>query len=507
MSLRSACSAAMRRFASPALPPLPRSTPAPLRWPTPTSNLRHFAIDSKDPQLPPQPSSRITASMLRPSVSLSDLTDDPHEPTPHEYRRIGAPSVPRMRPEMEEKYHRERESLELETEEDAGRTARLQAEAQEEEMKRLKGNFRTTSGVIGILGLAGWLYLGLPDEEEKKENAQKGFVQQLVSINSRAWGRVRGLYGSVQAPTDTKILPDPLPGGYQRPLTLFVELNDTLGHLAWDKNVGWRVATRPGVKQFLSYLSRYYEIVIFTTQPGMLAAPVVDAIDPLRWSMYQLYREHTRYVKGLYVKDLDTLNRDPKKVIMIDVDEKSYSLQPENGLLIKPWKGDPSDRELYRMTTVLEELAWLMTLNVEDVRPFLNSIRNFDKEDIPTAWEKYKADRRQIWDKPSANAPAAAAAPARGLRSSLSGLLGSGIGAGAAEKKSMNPFDLIEQMAREERAIFAKEQQDSKISFEALMKDREEAQKKMLEDMKSKKLKLYDLWGGTAMQPPPPQQG
>ncbi|KAI8802298.1 HAD-like domain-containing protein [Cladochytrium replicatum] len=499
MSLRSACSAAVRRIASPALPSLPR-TPTPFRW-----NLRCFATDKKDPQPPPQPSSRITASMLRPSVSLSDLTEDSHEPTPHEYRRIGSPSTPRMRPDAEPQHQ---EVSGLETEEDAGRMARLQAEAQEEEMKRLKGNFRTTSGVIGILGLAGWLYLGLPDEEEKKEDVQKGLVQQLVSVNSRAWSRIRGLYGSVQAPTDTKILPDPLPGGYQRPLTLFVELNDTLGHLAWDKNLGWRVATRPGVKQFLSYLSRYYEIVIFTTQPGMLAAPVVDAIDPLRWSMYQLYREHTRYVKGLYVKDLDTLNRDPKKVIILDVDEKSYSLQPENGLLIKAWKGDPSDRELYRMTTVLEELAWLMTLNVEDVRLFLNSIRNFDKEDIPAAWEKYKADRRQIWDKPSANAPAAAAAPARGLRSTLSGLLGAGVGAGAADKKSMNPFDLIEQMAREERAIFAKEQQqNSKISFEALMRDREEAQKKMLEEMKSKKLKLYDLWGGAAMQPPPPQQG
>ena len=38
------------------------------------------------------------------------------------------------------------------------------------------------------------------------------------------------------------------------------------------KAVGWRVATRPGVKQFLANLSRYYEVVIYTTQPGYVGS-------------------------------------------------------------------------------------------------------------------------------------------------------------------------------------------------------------------------------------------
>jgi import inner membrane translocase subunit TIM50 len=63
-------------------------------------------------------------------------------------------------------------------------------------------------------------------------------------------------------------LPDPLPAPYNRPFTLVVEMNDALSHLVWDKDKGWRVATRPGLKQFLSYLSRYYEIVIFTKTPA-----------------------------------------------------------------------------------------------------------------------------------------------------------------------------------------------------------------------------------------------
>lgn len=30
---------------------------------------------------------------------------------------------------------------------------------------------------------------------------------------------------------------------------------------------GWRTAKRPGVDYFIAYLSQFYEIVIFTTQP------------------------------------------------------------------------------------------------------------------------------------------------------------------------------------------------------------------------------------------------
>ena len=89
---------------------------------------------------------------------------------------------------------------------------------------------------------------------------------------------------------DDKLLPDLLPDPYQRPYTLVLELNDALVHLVWDKETGWRgifsfhgynniiinlslylVATRPGVKQFLSYLSRYYELVIFTSSQNYVS--------------------------------------------------------------------------------------------------------------------------------------------------------------------------------------------------------------------------------------------
>lgn len=71
-------------------------------------------------------------------------------------------------------------------------------------------------------------------------------------------------------PPSKKLLPDPLPGGYARPYTLLIELSDTLVHMVWEKHDGWKAAIRPGAKQLLANLSRYYEIVFFTSQPGMV---------------------------------------------------------------------------------------------------------------------------------------------------------------------------------------------------------------------------------------------
>jgi import inner membrane translocase subunit TIM50 len=81
---------------------------------------------------------------------------------------------------------------------------------------------------------------------------------------------------------------------------------------------------------------------------------VNTALDPYQYATYRLYRDHTRLIDGKYVKDISQLNRDPKKVIMVDIDPNAYSLQPENGLHLKPWKGEAGDRELNRLETFLE---------------------------------------------------------------------------------------------------------------------------------------------------------
>lgn len=70
------------------------------------------------------------------------------------------------------------------------------------------------------------------------------------------------------------------------------------------------------------------------------------------------------------------------KVLIIDTDENSFKLQPENAIYLEPWDGKADDR-LLRLIPFLEYLA---TQQVSDVRPILKSFP--DNKNIPEAFEK-----------------------------------------------------------------------------------------------------------------------
>ena len=53
--------------------------------------------------------------------------------------------------------------------------------------------------------------------------------------------------------------------------------------------------------------------------------------------MHRLFREATKFHNGSHVKDLSALNRDLKKVIIVDDDPKAFQLQPSNAIQIKPY--------------------------------------------------------------------------------------------------------------------------------------------------------------------------
>jgi mitochondrial import inner membrane translocase subunit TIM50 len=65
---------------------------------------------------------------------------------------------------------------------------------------------------------------------------------------------------------------------------------------------GWRTAKRPGLNSLLAHLSRFYEIVLFTSAQVTYAGPIVDRIDPSGYIMYRLYRDATKFVNNHHVK-------------------------------------------------------------------------------------------------------------------------------------------------------------------------------------------------------------
>ncbi|XP_040108715.1 mitochondrial import inner membrane translocase subunit TIM50 isoform X2 [Oryx dammah] len=131
---------------------------------------------------------------------------------------------------------------------------------------------------------------------------------------------------------------------------------------------GWRFKKRPGIETLFQQLAPLYEIVIFTSETGMTAFPLIDSVDPHGFISYRLFRDATRYMDGHHVKDISCLNRDPARVVVVDCKKEAFRLQPYNGVALRPWDGNSDDRVLLDLSAFLKTIA----LNgVEDVRTVL----------------------------------------------------------------------------------------------------------------------------------------
>ncbi|KAF2896530.1 hypothetical protein ILUMI_09644 [Ignelater luminosus] len=180
----------------------------------------------------------------------------------------------------------------------------------------------------------------------------------------------------IKEPSREKLLPDELMYPYFQPkYTLVLELTDVLVHPDWTYQTGWRFKKRPGIDHFLDTLSGSYEIVVYTAEQGMTVFPIIEALDPKNLITYKLVRDATHFVDGHHVKNLDKLNRNLKKVIVVDWNQDSVKFHPENMFHISRWTGNDDD------TTLIDLTAFLMTVansEVEDVRDVLNYYNQFD---------------------------------------------------------------------------------------------------------------------------------
>lgn len=152
----------------------------------------------------------------------------------------------------------------------------------------------------------GWtLYLGRnwesEEEERKHTDAPSGW--RLGLFYGRAKARLASTLDYYNAPAFPKLLPDEeADPNLRAPFTLVLSLEDLLVHQEWTRESGWRIAKRPGVDYFIRYLSQYYELVLFTSQPSFIGDSVLRKLDPYRIIRWPLFREATLYKNGEYVK-------------------------------------------------------------------------------------------------------------------------------------------------------------------------------------------------------------
>ena len=143
-----------------------------------------------------------------------------------------------------------------------------------------------------------------------------------------------------------------------REYTLVLDLDETLVHYFEDNSEAY-VKVRMGAENFITELSKFCEIVIFTASTQNYADIVLDGFDCKNLIDYKLYREHVTEFNGMCVKDLSKLGRDLNKVIIIDNIEENFRLQPKNGLNIIDFEGDEKDNEFQFL---LEDLLKIVSV-------------------------------------------------------------------------------------------------------------------------------------------------
>ena len=204
--------------------------------------------------------------------------------------------------------------------------------------------------VIVLAGMQVMKMIGKVEVEEVRR-----VMQQALDVV--AYQGVNGpLKSAEEIPLDVEVPAVSVP--YLPPLktdkyTLVLDLDETLVHYYETESSG-QYMTRPGLRDFLAQLVPYYELVVFTAAMQEYADWVLDEVDVGHCISHRLYRQHTVQVGDALVKDLNKLGRDVSRTIIIDNVQESFQMNPGNGILIRSWFDDVSDRALMELLPLLK---------------------------------------------------------------------------------------------------------------------------------------------------------
>ncbi|KAG8448908.1 hypothetical protein GDO86_015834 [Hymenochirus boettgeri] len=183
----------------------------------------------------------------------------------------------------------------------------------EEQQKKQKENTANAkrivlrvAGGLGVAGSGALIYIfgsNSVDDQGNKIPDEFDTDPPVLQQVKRAYRYFKDYRQMIIEPTSPKLLPDPLKEPYyQPPYTLVLELTDVLLHPEWSLATGWRFKKRAGIDNLFQQLASLYEIVIFTSETGLTAFPLIDNVDPHGFVSYRLFRDATRYTDGHHVK-------------------------------------------------------------------------------------------------------------------------------------------------------------------------------------------------------------
>jgi mitochondrial import inner membrane translocase subunit TIM50 len=298
-----------------------------------------------------------------------------------------------------------------------------------------------------------------------------------------------------------------IPPGTPAPPLLVLDLEKTLIASEHDPRFGWRHVKRPGVDKFIEQLSNYYEIVIFCENDIGMMEHVLMAIDK-DGRTHKLGPSAGEQRNGQILKRLDCLNRDVRRVILIDDSPVASQKFPRNTILVKPFEDVRSkgDTVLYDLIPVLQ--AFVHHDGVKDFRNCIDDLGTHDAQEIIEEYqmrvtkaklqEEHKRNRglgkllRQGMGGESSSMTSAAATSSNPNKLSMMDLVGTSESEIERESKQLQHLKEKEEkpaVVKRKGTLFEWLENSEKDRMEASMKRREEMEnmyrEKMMEKMKA----------------------
>ena len=145
----------------------------------------------------------------------------------------------------------------------------------------------------------------------------------------------------------------------EKPYTLVLGLNEILANFQQINYNQGVLKLRPYLIEFLENISRYYELILFTSGTQYYAEPIIRAIEhKKKYFDFIFYRDSCIFLKNNLVKDLTRIGRPLDSIIIIEKNPQYFKLQKENGIKIKPFlPKDSNDRVLYDLIPILINIA------------------------------------------------------------------------------------------------------------------------------------------------------
>ena len=211
--------------------------------------------------------------------------------------------------------------------------------------------------------------------QQRNEQDKEQIIDTLTSSASKNSNLKSKIYNKNKEISALKnmnkisILPDINKKKYK--YTLILPFNEVLVHL--DKILN-NYMIRPGLFEFINEIKEIYELILFSNDNSIYEEQVIENIQKEK-NFFDYILNNNNGIEDIYyfIQDLNSLNRNIQRFIIIDTSINRFKFYKNNLLIIKPFYGDiRSDKKTLNYLSQLLRNISKDTDVTDDIRISLN---------------------------------------------------------------------------------------------------------------------------------------